>query len=72
MKDLNAETIILYSYFNIKTLSPREQRIAKPFADLATLALNNINDGPELQAGLRKLLEARDCFMRASIGLSMS
>lgn len=24
-------------------------------------------DGPELTAGLRKLLEAKDCFVRASL-----
>jgi len=26
-------------------------------------------DGPELTAGLRKLLEAKDCFVRAAIGV---
>lgn len=25
-------------------------------------------DGPELTAGLRKLLEAKDCFVRAALG----
>lgn len=31
-----------------------------------TQAMLMINDGPELTAGLRKLLEAKDCFVRAS------
>jgi len=27
----------------------------------------NLTDGPEKSAGLRKLLEAKDCFVRAAI-----
>jgi hypothetical protein len=29
--------------------------------------LSQLPDGPELTAGLRKLLEAKDCFVRAAI-----
>jgi hypothetical protein len=29
--------------------------------------IENLPDSPELVAGLRKLLEAKDCFVRASI-----
>jgi hypothetical protein len=29
----------------------------------------SLPDGPELAAGLRKLLEAKDCFVRASLDL---
>lgn len=32
-----------------------------------TQAMLMIKDGPELTAGLRKLLEAKDCFVRASL-----
>lgn len=32
---------------------------------LAGLMLTWLPDGPELTAGLRKLLEAKDCFVRA-------
>lgn len=31
--------------------------------------LINFPDSPELTAGLRKLLEAKDCFIRASLDL---
>jgi hypothetical protein len=36
--------------------------------ELADLMLGKIeDDSPELTAGLRKLLEAKDCFVRASL-----
>jgi hypothetical protein len=35
--------------------------------DLAEGVLLTIPDGPELTAGLRKLLEAKDCFVRAAL-----
>lgn len=35
--------------------------------DLAAAMLDDLRDGPELTAGLRKLLEAKDCFVRAAI-----
>lgn len=28
---------------------------------------NDLPDGPELSAGLRKLVEAKDCFVRAAV-----
>lgn len=34
---------------------------------LACQMLYNLPDGPELAAGLRKLLEAKDCFVRAAL-----
>jgi hypothetical protein len=36
-------------------------------AELAEHMVNGLPDGPELSAGLRKLLEAKDCFVRASV-----
>lgn len=36
-------------------------------AELAEKMLVGLPDGPELTAGLRKLLEAKDCFVRAAI-----
>lgn len=35
--------------------------------DTAWLMLGALRDGPELTAGLRKLLEAKDCFVRAAL-----
>jgi hypothetical protein len=36
-------------------------------ATLALAAVDDIGDGPELTAGLRKLVEAKDCLVRAVI-----
>lgn len=36
-------------------------------AGLAELMVSDLPDGPELTAGLRKLLEAKDCFVRAAV-----
>jgi hypothetical protein len=34
---------------------------------LAVSMVQRLPDGPELTAGLRKLLEAKDCFVRAAL-----
>jgi hypothetical protein len=34
---------------------------------VAALMIVSLPDGPELSAGLRKLLEAKDCFVRAAL-----
>ena len=43
------------------------QAISRPCHDLADTMLRALPDGPELTAGLRKLLEAKDCFVRAAV-----
>lgn len=37
--------------------------------ELADAMITGLPDGPELTAGLRKLLEAKDCFVRAALDL---
>lgn len=51
---------------------PREtsRRVAELVEDLVEVI--ELPDGPELSAGLRKLLEAKDCFVRAAIDASRS
>lgn len=41
--------------------------ISKHFAWLATNVAHKLPDGPELSACLRKLLEAKDCAVRAAV-----
>lgn len=41
--------------------------IAHKCSKLKDDMLENINDDPELTVGLRKLLEAKDCFVRAAV-----
>jgi len=43
------------------------QEISKPFAELAQKMDETLPDGAEKSTGLRKLLEAKDCFVRASL-----
>jgi hypothetical protein len=46
-----------------------QAEIAQSFHSMADNLLNELEDSPELTAGLRKLLEAKDCFVRASLDL---
>lgn len=41
--------------------------VSIPLAIAAAEVCNAVGDGPELAAGLRKLLEAKDCFVRAAL-----
>lgn len=43
------------------------QEFSRVMSDLAIDMVRRLPDGPELTAGLRKLLEAKDCFVRAAI-----
>ena len=44
-------------------------QVSVPMAALAEKMAADLPDGPELTAGLRKLLEAKDCFVRAALNL---
>lgn len=60
----------IFRYFKYDHLPEHLQKISKPFHDLAIKMINDIQDGEggqEKAAGLRKLLEAKDCFVRAGI-----
>ena len=53
---------------NVNPNLPGPQRLlAQDVAQLTGLLLTRLDDGPELTAGLRKLLEAKDCFVRQSL-----
>lgn len=54
-------------YFEFSHLPERLQGFSEPFAVLAHGVVANLPDGPELTAGLRKLLEAKDCIVRAAV-----
>jgi hypothetical protein len=38
--------------------------------ELADAMITSLRDGPELTAGRRKLLEAKDCFVRAALDVT--
>lgn len=41
--------------------------VSGPFKELADTLLEQLPDSPELSAGLRKLLESKDCAVRAAV-----
>lgn len=54
-------------YFDYKHLPDKQQMVSIPFWSLAHVIEDEIPNGPEKSAGLRKLLEAKDCIVRASL-----
>jgi hypothetical protein len=60
-------TTHLLRYFEYGHLPERLQGFSAPFAELALDLVTGLPDGPELTAGLRKLLEAKDCIVRAAV-----
>ena len=54
-------------YFAFAHLPPHLQATSKPIGELANQMEENLPDGPEKSAGMRKLLEAKDCFVRAAL-----
>jgi len=44
-------------------------RTSEHVHDLAAYMDETLPDGPEKSAGLRKLLEAKDCFVRAALDI---
>lgn len=54
-------------HFAWSHLPVKLQAISKNCANLATQMCAMIPDDPELVVGLRKLLEAKDCFVRAAL-----
>lgn len=52
-------------YFSYDHLPEKLQVISKPICELAYQMDDLILDSPEKEAGLRKLLEAKDCLVRA-------
>lgn len=75
--NLKNESFQLYQYpilkyFEYKHLPEHLQAISKPYCDIAEDIANNTPDSDEKVIGLRKLLEAKDCIVRAHIGTKPS
>ena len=54
-------------YFDTRHLPLRLQTVANPVCELARMMESTLPDGPEKSAGMRKLLEAKDCFIRSAL-----
>jgi hypothetical protein len=57
----------ILQYFSWKHLPEHLQGVSRECCDMAERFDRELPDGPEKSAGLRKLLEAKDCFVRASL-----
>lgn len=56
-------------YFAHDHLPPKLQLVSKPLGDLASRLEAALPDGPEKSTGMRKLLEAKDCFVRVAVDM---
>lgn len=59
-------TANILRYFEYEHLPANLQAISAPICELAREVSETVH-GPEATAGLRKLLEAKDCFVRAAL-----
>lgn len=57
----------MLQFFKYDHLPQHLQAVSKPFSDLAHSIVTTYPANPERTAGLRKLLEAKDCIVRSTI-----
>lgn len=57
----------IIKYFKYEHLPQKLKEISKPFCELAIEIDTKIPNSDEKLAGLRKLLEAKDCIVRAAL-----
>jgi hypothetical protein len=57
----------LMQFFAYEHLPAHLQEISKPFGDLARQIESTLPRNPERTVALRKLLEAKDCAVRAKV-----
>jgi hypothetical protein len=60
-------TVQIMRFFHYKHLPLNLASISESCCELAYEMVKGLPDGPELTAGLRKLLEAKDCFVRQAL-----
>ncbi len=57
----------IMKYFAYDHLNHNLQDMSRPLCLVAQKMDTDLPDSPEKSAGLRKLLEAKDCFVRAAL-----
>jgi hypothetical protein len=63
----HSSTTGLLRWFAYDHLRDDLRAVSQPFGELAHTIAERLPDGPELTTCLRKLLEAKDCAVRAAI-----
>lgn len=61
------EQEFLLQFFAYAHLPKRLQAVSRPFGDLANVIVETLPRNPERTTALRKLLEAKDCAVRALV-----
>lgn len=62
----------LQQFFAYEHLPPHLQTVSKLFGELADKLANSLPKNPERTTALRKLLEAKDCAVRALVSKQVS
>lgn len=62
---MKSPTTSLLQFFDYEHLPDKLQAASKPFGDLARLMHNSLPVNAETTTCMRKLLEAKDCAVRA-------
>ncbi len=57
----------MMQFFAYEHLPAHLQEISRPFGELAKQIVETLPSNAERTAGLRKLLEAKDCIVRAKL-----
>lgn len=64
---MHPSTEAILRYFKHEHLPGKLASISEPFCTLAKWLVDAVPEGPELTTALRKLLEAKDCAVRAAL-----
>jgi hypothetical protein len=64
---MHPSTEQILRHFDYSHLPAELQTVSRPIHDLAHRMAKDLPSGPELTTGLRKLLEAKDCLVRAAL-----
>lgn len=67
LSDRHPSTQNVAQFFAYDYLPQFLQPVSKACHDVAEAMIRDLSDGPELVVGLRKLLEAKDCFVRTRL-----
>lgn len=57
----------LLQFFKYEHLPEHLQQVSKPFCELANQITKDLPSNPETTTAIRKLLEAKDCAVRAKL-----
>lgn len=62
----------LLSYFAFSHLPEHLQAVSRPYCELAHHLRDTLPEGAEATTALRKLLESKDCAVRAALDLPLN